>query len=201
MVDQPVKATDLADLAGKASHQVPADPVASDIPWALQADIEETAEGGGRRFTNLWTIGAALLALAFAVQYGRSHVEELVTRFPGARPVLCAVLACEDAERRDLEAVKILNRDVREHPGFRGALLINATLVNQARFRQPFPQLQLDLFDATGTAVGSRRFKPGEYLDPSVDIDEGMRPEVPFHIVLEVVAPIEQAISFEFRFL
>ncbi|MFK8068294.1 MAG: DUF3426 domain-containing protein, partial [Gammaproteobacteria bacterium] len=87
------------------------------------------------------------------------------------------------------------------HPQFVDILLINATLINSAEIRKPFPKLQLDLYDKVGRSIGHRQFEPEEYLDSSIDLDIGMRPELPVHIVLEVVGSSNVANSFEFTFL
>jgi hypothetical protein len=98
-------------------------------------------------------------------------------------------------------AITLLNRDVRVHPVYQGVLLINATLINHAEHVQPFPDIQLALYDTDGRMTAFRQFTPGEYLDSSIPISAGMTPGLPVHIVLEVTGPTRDAVSFEFRFL
>ena len=95
----------------------------------------------------------------------------------------------------------MVNRDVRDHPRYSDALLVNATISNRSAEVQPFPVVQLSLFDTAGRIIGARRFTPEEYLDESIDMERGMLPDKPVHIVLEVTGPTEGAVSFEFRFL
>ncbi len=122
---------------------------------------------------------------------------------PGLRPVVedaCARLGCVVPVARDLARLRIASRDVREHPRYRGTLLVNATLVNDAPFVQPWPVLELTLHDVAGRLLGRRRFRPGEYLDASIDRGAGMPPGVPVYIVLEIAGGADTAVSFEFEF-
>ena len=95
----------------------------------------------------------------------------------------------------------LLARDVREHPQYRDALLVNATIVNAAPDAAPFPVIELSLHDATGKIFGARLFQPSEYLDGSIAIEEGMPPDRPVTIVMELGGDAHAAVSFEFRFL
>ena len=49
--------------------------------------------------------------------------------------------------------------------------------------------------------LSARRFEPREYLDQSIAVDEGMPPERPVYIVLELAGNASNAVSFEFTFL
>ncbi|MCZ6803717.1 MAG: hypothetical protein O7D86_07265 [Proteobacteria bacterium] len=49
--------------------------------------------------------------------------------------------------------------------------------------------------------LGFREFVPDDYLDDSIEIDEGMPVGSPVHFVLEVTGSTAGAVSFEFRFL
>jgi hypothetical protein len=89
---------------------------------------------------------------------------------------------------------------VREHPQYADALLVNATVVNEAAYAQPFPVVELTLFDQGGSVIGVRRFDPDEYLDSSIPIDAGMKPGQPVYIVLELAGVGSRAVSFEFKF-
>jgi hypothetical protein len=97
--------------------------------------------------------------------------------------------------------VRLLSRDVRQHPRFQSTLLVNATLVNDAAFSQSYPVIQLGLYDASGTMLAAKGFEPWEYLDDSVPMAAGMQPGLPVHIVLEIKAPEGEVVSYEFTFL
>jgi hypothetical protein len=97
--------------------------------------------------------------------------------------------------------VPLLNRDVRRHPDVSDALLINATLVNQAAFTQSWPVLSIRVSDLAGKPVAERRFLPVEYLGESLNHAGGMAPASPVQVVLEIEDPGEEAVSFQFDFL
>lgn len=156
-----------------------------------------------RRTHPLWGVVAALLLMLGAGQFVWYQRDNLVRRFPPLRPALeavCARLGCTLKPQRDLDAIKVLARDVRDHPRFRDSLLVNATIENEASFTQPYPTLELTLYDAGGKMIGVRRFQPKQYLDSSIPVAQGMKPQQPVYIVLEIARPAEEAVSFEFKF-
>ncbi|MBI2994619.1 MAG: DUF3426 domain-containing protein [Gammaproteobacteria bacterium] len=167
--------------------------------WVRDADEEKDEP---RRLA--WMLTAVVLLLAAALQAAWFNRDQVLSQFPQLAPFadsLCARLQCSVVRNRDLGAIKLINRDVRLHPRFENFLLLNATIVNESRRRQPFPRVQFALYDTTGATLAYRAFKPEEYLDRSVDRRAGMSPGAPVHFVLEVTGPTEGAVSFEFGFL
>jgi hypothetical protein len=157
--------------------------------------------GGASRI--LWLLGACLLLLLFGGQYAWFHRDSLVAHFPGLIPrltALCERLNCTVHRQRDLAAIKLVNRDVRDHPRYDDALLVNVTLSNEAAETQPFPGVRLLLFDTNGQRIAYRDFQPREYLDASIDVNAGMTPRQPVHVVLELMGATAAAVSFEFVF-
>ena len=152
----------------------------------------------------LWFFIFTLLILATLGQFAWFNRDELLSRYPELMPwarKLCDRLQCEVIRFHDVSAIKLLNRDVREHPRYEEALLVNATMVNRAKIIQPFPKVQLGLFDTNGKLIAYRLFSPEDYLDNSINIKNGMMPDTPVHFVLEVTGQTKGAVSFEFRFL
>jgi len=173
----------------------------TELPPPLQA---EEAPRRSRLSRFLWVLVLFLLLLAAAVQIAWFNRDTLLSRYPQFMPwarQVCEYFQCEVIRHRDVSAIKLLNRDVRDHPRYEDALLVNATIANESDVIQPFPVVQLVLFDTGGEVIGQRKFRPAEYLDDSIDIDGGMPPGQPVHIVLEVTGPTEGAVSFEFRFI
>ncbi len=151
-----------------------------------------------------WAFGALLLLIIIVAQLAWFNRDELLLRYPQLDPIareICDRLQCEILRYKDISSIKLLNRDVRSHPLYEGSLLVNATMANKSETIQPFPRIQLALFNPGGEVIGYREFKPEEYLDDSIDIPAGMMPELPIHFVLEVGGPTEGAVSFEFHFL
>lgn len=176
-----------------------------DVPAVLLDDLAalESAPRPAVWRSVVWTLfGLVLLALA-ALQLAFIERQPLLARVPDAAlliDALCARLPC--LERREAASkVRLLARDVREHPSYRDALLVNATLVNDAKTPSPYPVIDLRLRDAAGNVLSARQFQPGEYLDQSIDIAAGMPSARPVYIVLELAGNASNAVSFEFTFL
>ena len=113
----------------------------------------------------------------------------------------CAVLNCELPLRRDISKIAILEREIKDHPRVKNALLVSATILNDASFPQTYPVFEVSFSDVSGTPVSVRRFEPDEYL-PEDQIDgQGFQPGEKTHLVLEVVDPGKQAVSFQLEFL
>ena len=151
-----------------------------------------------------WVALTVLMTLCLCAQLAWFRGAELLRTYPGLQGPLAAVCAfagCRLPGPRDPGAVRVMERDLREHPRYRDALLVNAILVNQAAFAQPYPILELALYDTEGAVVAGRRFEPREYLDRALDADGLMLAGQPLHVVLELVGPKHPPASFELRFL
>jgi hypothetical protein len=185
------------------------DEASAALPVADQGELAEllleepeNSAGNGTRWW--WAAGAVLVLLAGMAQFVWFQRDEVLSRYPALIPWaerMCARLDCNVIRFRDVSAIKLINRDVREHPRYEHALLVNATMSNQSSTRQPYPDIQLSLYDTEGSLISHRIFTPREYLDDSIDIAQGMAPNIPVHFVLEVTGPTEGAVSFEFKFL
>ena len=86
------------------------------------------------------------------------------------------------------------------HPNAKNALIINAVIVNNADYRQPYPVMKITLSNTSGLMVASRNFAPIEYLDADINIRKGMPPHQPIQIVLEIADPGKNAVNFQFDF-
>lgn len=173
----------------------------SDLPDELR---EELPAKRSLFATISWGLGTVLLLIIIIAQLFWFNRDELLLRFPQLEPVareVCDRLQCETLRYKDISSIELLNRDVRNHPLYEGSLLVNATMANKSETIQPFPLIQLALFNTGGAVIGYREFKPEEYLDDSISIQAGMQPESPIHFVLEVSGPTKDAVSFEFHFL
>lgn len=155
-----------------------------------------------RGFNRLWLAASLLLVLGLTAQM-LFLAPRALANHAGLRPVaeaLCGLSGCELPPRRDLQQLRIASRDVRAHPSVPGALIISATLVNDAGFTQPFPVLEISLGDLQGRQVALRRFRPAVYLPDSVNVEAGMAPDSRVQVSLEVVDPGKSAVAFEFAF-
>ncbi len=170
---------------------------------ALRSYLRES-DARERAGSPWWGIAAALLLVALLGQAAWYQREWILDHVPGLRAhwqAWCEGKACALPPRRDVAMLHIVSRDVRDHPQYRDALLVNATIVNDAEFTQPFPVVELTLFDQAGVALGVRRFQPREYLDASLNVEAGMKPRQSIYVVLEIAGTSTEAVSFEFKFL
>lgn len=151
---------------------------------------------------------AALLALLLVgllfAQYLYKNRGELA-RYDSLRPLLssiCQVARCELPPQSDINKIALLNHGVYSHPNIENALMIKATITNQAGFEQPLPIIELSLSNVRGKKLALRRFTPNEYLPEDKIPANGLMPigrKIP--ISLQVIDPGKEALAFEFEFL
>jgi predicted Zn finger-like uncharacterized protein len=175
------------------------------LPDVLRADAEEFAAQSAARRRNMgYGIAALALLALLAGQYVFFMPEDAARRYPqfrGAIENVCMQVGCVLSERRDPGRIRVLSRDVRVHPRYEGVMQIKATLTNSAPYRQPYPQFQFTLFNVNGQTIATRVFQPSEYLGRPIAASARLRPQTPFQVELDVLAPGEAAVSFEFQFL
>ena len=179
----------------------------SRVPDALRADL-----GLARRDRLPWPVRALQIPLALALvgllaaQVAWLVPVDLLGRAPFLRPWLermaptfdaaSAALGWDRPAPRDPGRIRVRDRDIREHPEHRGALLVRATLVNEASFPQPPPRVRLTLFDVNGAVLAQRVFLPSEYLEPAGAVPVAGA-GIPWQLRLDVVAPPAPAVSYQ----
>lgn len=149
-------------------------------------------------------LAVVVLLGGLLVQLAVFRSSDLLDKLPALQPVvdrICMHLPCRYTGPRDVSRIKLVNRDIRLHPTADNALLINATFVNRAPFRQPYPILTITLSDLSGAVVARRSFTPAEYLGQDMDRPYRLMPSgQPVRVTLEVVDPGKDAVNFEFTF-
>ena len=151
-----------------------------------------------------WTTASITALLVIFIQLAWFNRDQVLLKYPELVPYakqICQEPDCQLIRQQDASAIKLINRDVRLHPDYQDTLLVNAAMKNELSVRQPYPRVQLTLFDTSGSLLGHREFVPNDYLDSSIDIGKGMPIDSPVYFVLEVSGPTAGAVSFEFRFL
>lgn len=182
-----------------ATSEKPAD----EYPFPEELVIEEKPKAG-KVSKLLWSLGVLLLLLAGTAQAAWFNRDILLSRYPQYLPQarqVCQHFKCTLIRNRNISAIKLLNRDVRIHPRYEDALLVNATMINLSNYTQRYPQVLLSLFNTDGKVIAYRQVAPTDYLDSSMDINKGMATDKPVHFVLEVADNGIGAVSFEFDFL
>jgi hypothetical protein len=89
---------------------------------------------------------------------------------------------------------------VQAHPSVAGALMISASVRNDAAFAQPYPVVTITLSNAQGQRIAMRRLQPREYLDDDTIRQRGLAPGGSAVLLLEVEDPGNKAVAFEFTF-
>lgn len=157
---------------------------------------------GIRRSDALWAMGCLVLALVLAGQLVWAQRVGFV-RDPATRTWamwVCARLDCRLPPIRDIAKLELLSRDVRPDPDTAGALMITATLRNDAMFRQPWPVVVVELTDLDSDVVAMRRFRPAEYMPDPVRRRTGIAPGATAAVAFEVADPGRRAVAFRFSF-
>ncbi|MCB1743835.1 MAG: zinc-ribbon domain-containing protein [Gammaproteobacteria bacterium] len=151
-----------------------------------------------------WVTLALTLLVGLGLQYVWFHPLSTISRYPQSVPLvqdLCRFTGCRLPDRRAPDRIAILSRDVRIHPRHDGVLMVTLAVRNEADFAQAWPWLRLTLFDVRGQALATRTFAPSEYLSREVSADEKLDRGASAQITLQLLAPEEPAVSFEFLFL
>jgi predicted Zn finger-like uncharacterized protein len=149
-----------------------------------------------------WVTACTLLLLALCAQVAWAKRDFLISDAT-VGPVLrgaCSSLGCRLPLVQDTSKLSLLARDVQAHPSVPGALLITASLRNDADFAQPYPVVSVTLSDANGKRLAMRRVRPGEYLGDANVMQRGLAPSATAALMLEVEDPEGKAVAFEFGF-
>lgn len=168
----------------------------------LEGEPEQSTRGQPSRWSLVgWSAVNTLLLLALCAQLLFVQ-REAFAQNPAMRPLItdmCAFVGCSLAPRRAIEQIELVRRNVYAHPNVDNALIINARIVNNARFPQPYPTLTVRLGDLRGKPLIRRNFKPREY-HPELDPNARMAPGAPVQLTLEVRDPGREARTFELDF-
>lgn len=122
----------------------------------------------------------------------------------GSRPWvagLCSVLRCSLPAWHEPTAFSMISRDVRPVPTQPGALQVQASFRNDARWAQAWPLLRLSLSDADGRVIGTGVFAPQDYLGPGGDAASILEPGQSAQIAFRVREPAASTVAFTFEFL
>ena len=136
---------------------------------------------------------AALLAQVLYLQF------DVWAKDPQLRPIyawLCPRVGCKLPEMRALDKLVSKNLVVRADPNVPGALQVDALIINEAPFPQPFPVIELRFSSMGGNLITGRRFRPDEYLAGDLQGAKLMAPMTPVHIALEIDDPGQDAVNY-----
>ena len=177
------------------------------------ADAEAEAAPGFAHYvaaTRQWLSSPLALrtgtVLAFALLAGQVLYSQFDdwSKSAAMRPVyagLCSVLGCTLPERRSVADLQSRKLAVRSHPDKPGTLLVDALIINEAEFPQPFPAIELQFMDLQQQTVGSYRLEPADYLDGELaGAVRLMAVRTPVHIDIEIADPGPRAVNYQLQF-
>ncbi len=174
------------------------------VPAVLRDDVERLLHRQRIGLHGVWSLVALIAAIALLTQIAWADRDWIFEHYPNLQPYalqMCERLGCRIEQPRGRARIELVARDVREHPQYVDALLVNATFANRGKAVVNFPVIELGVYDRNGGVIGLRRFQPTEYLDQSIDIAAGMSPGRSVYVVLELARTAKVAESFEFNFL
>lgn len=195
--DEPAKENETAAAPASPAPSAAAKPRKRNAPSFAKRPVYAPNRPTPRWF---WAIagGLALLAGLQILFADRAQLAQDARWRPLIASV-CGALHCTIPPWREPAAFTMLGRDVRQHPYMPGALRVDATFRNNARWPQPWPELVLTLSDINGRALGMRTFSPREYLDKKVTQKEIASGQTAA-IRMEVMEPGAGVVSFSFDF-
>lgn len=150
----------------------------------------------------VWILLSSLVLLLSLGLYTYSNFNQLA-RQDSTRPwlaAICPVLDCELPAKVDVQQIKSSNLQVRSHPDFNGAILVDAIIYNRAAYNQAFPLLELIYLDQHDQPLTRRLFKPGQYLSDT-DAKQQIPPQTPIHIAIETLKSGEDAVNYRLNFI
>ncbi len=183
-------------IAARHAHRAAIDPAP---PAFARRRGHRARTGGGWG----WWVGSAFLLAGLAAQLAwaaRTQIMDVAMLRPWLLRA-CETLQCPLPATPATDSIALAARDVRPHPSVDSALIIGATLVNEADYSQPFPVIEITLADVNENRIGMRRFQPNEYVSDRRTLQRGIPPAGSALFSVEVEDPGKRAVAFEFRFL
>ncbi len=122
----------------------------------------------------------------------------------GTRPLvtaLCGVLRCSVPAWHEPAAFTMTSRDVRPVAGQAGALQVQASIRNDARWAQDWPSIRLSLSDPDGRVIGTGVFEAADYLGAAAATTAPLEPGQSARIAFQVKEPAASTVAFNFEFL
>ena len=115
--------------------------------------------------------------------------------------IFCQTLRCTITPRHDVGLVQLTDTRVTPHPKFDKALRVRATLINRAKYTQPYPLMEVTLTNTEGKVLARKRFSAREYLKNTKQLDAGLTPNVARKAQMEITSPKAAADGYEIRLL
>ena len=167
------------------------------------ADSEVPARSGKKLVRLTWVTMVLLVAVIVTFKLAEFYETPLL-ELPAVQSVKSRLGIPDPAAGqpfRDSQKIHLVSRKLISHPFQADMLRLSATIVNQAPETQPYPDLEVILFDASGEPMSKLLFSPVDYLAEGASRDSGMTPQAYLPLALDLPDPGREAVGFELNFL
>jgi len=163
-------------------------------------DIHRSLQPKQRPRTPWWQTLLMLLLLCALILQSAWFTRAHWLHFPEAKP-LCEWIDCSIAQKTDVQAFRVIERQLQAAKDTPDALRLQVRFRNDATFAQPLPKLQLSLFDSGGVVLARRSFDASDYLIPVPAANTLAQAQEVFTIELLFEDPGARASGFKIDFL
>lgn len=188
--DEPAAVT-LRPSTGPRFDHLRAEPIALD---------ERSKPRWGKRL--FWTLVLIALIAGAIAQVTWFQFDKL-SRIPALRPFYemgCRWAGCKLPALIDVSQIESQQLLVRSKADQPNVLVVDAIIVNQATFAQPFPAIALTFSNLNNDVVAQRLFQPDEYLAGDAKGMKAMPPNTPVEISLSIKDPGRDAVNYNIAF-
>lgn len=166
--------------------------------------IEVTGSGSGSWLRkSVWTLVVLALVGLLVSQLAYFQFERL-SAVPELRPFYeqaCELAGCELEPLVAIDKIQSRKLVVRTAPDDRNSLIVDAVIINEAEFAQPFPAIGLTFSNLNGDVVAQSLFAPEDYLAGEALELESMPPQTPIRIAINIRDPGRDAVNYNISFL
>jgi len=194
---------DSADQVGDPmiNHTRP-DQTSATLYQDLRRDPVSVGGGAGRLRTVLWSL-VTLALLGLLVAQATWFQFDRLSAIPQLRPFYekgCELVGCELKPLVNVDAIQSRKLVVRTAPDNRNQLIVDAVIINRAKFEQPFPSIALTFSNLNGDVVAQSVFSPEEYIAGDGEALENMPTDTPVKIAIRIRDPGRDAVNYNLLF-
>jgi len=113
--------------------------------------------------------------------------------------VFCELSGCVLPEQFSIKDISASSTHQNPHAVYEGALVFETVITNHAKFRQPFPNIELYFKNLKDEVIAARKFSPSEYLRGEIATSKTMPIRQAIHLALEINDPGSQATGYELK--
>lgn len=164
---------------------------------------EITQRFRGYNANGRWFVFSLLLVLTLFLQHAWFHRDSL-SMDPDYRvwyEKTCNYFNCVLPDYLNLTEIRATDLVIRPHTEEKNALIIDALLRNDSRFRQAFPDLDLQFRTIKNEVLAHRQFTASEYLKGELAGLKYIPPKTEVRLALEIVDPGEEAVNYSLQII